>query len=66
MTRTSTRGRDQRTEEAADAAIEQACRILRLPTIRDRFGDHAAAAARQQATDKSFPVRAAVHRVRGP
>lgn len=51
MTRTR---RDQLTEEAADAAIEQACRILRLPTIRDRFGDQAAAAARQQATYKSF------------
>jgi DNA replication protein DnaC len=54
MTRTTARGRDQITEEAADAAIEQACRILRLPTIRDRFGDQAAAAARQQATYKSF------------
>ena len=57
MTRTSTRtarARDQITEEAADASIEQACRILRLPTIRDRFGDQAAAAARQQATYKSF------------
>ncbi len=54
MTRTTARGRDQITEEAADAAIEQACRILRLPTIRDRFGDQAAAAARQQATYKTF------------
>jgi DNA replication protein DnaC len=54
MTRTTSRGRDQLTEEAADAAIEQACRILRLPTIRDRFGDQAAAAARQQATYKTF------------
>ena len=25
------------TEQAAAAAIEQACRMLRLPTIRDRF-----------------------------
>jgi len=54
MTRTTARGRDQLTEEAADAAIEQACRILRLPTIRDRFGDQAAAAIRQHATYKSF------------
>src|SRR5205814_9497755 len=53
-TRTRTANRDQLTETAADAAIEQACRILRLPTIRDRFGDQAAAAARQQATYKSF------------
>ena len=34
-------GRDELTDAAADAAIEQACRILRLPTIRElmkRFG----------------------------
>ena len=30
--------RDELTDAAADAAIEQACRILRLPTIRDRHG----------------------------
>jgi DNA replication protein DnaC len=54
----TTRGRtrDQLTEQAADAAIEQACRILRLPTIRDRFADVAASASRQQATYKSFLV----------
>jgi DNA replication protein DnaC len=51
MTRTR---RGQMTEKAADASIEQACRILRLPTIRDRFGDQVAAAARQQATYQSF------------
>jgi hypothetical protein len=43
------RARDELTEVAADAAIDQACRILRLPTIRDRHGEIAAAAARQQA-----------------
>ena len=46
--------RDELTGTAADAAIEQACRILRLPTIRDRHGEIAAAAARQQAGYKSF------------
>lgn len=53
MTRT---GRDKLTDTAADAAIEQACRILRLPTIRARHGELAAAAARQQAGYKGFLV----------
>jgi hypothetical protein len=55
-TRARTAGRDQLTETAADAAIEQACRILRLPTIRGRFDAIAVAAARQQASYKSFLV----------
>jgi DNA replication protein DnaC len=50
------RARDQLTEQAADAAIEQACRLLRLPTIRSRFTDVAASASRQQASYKSFLV----------
>ena len=48
--------RDELTDVAADAAIDQACRILRLPTIRDRHGEIAAAAARQQAGYKGFLV----------
>ena len=40
--------RDELTDTAADAAIDQACRILRLPTIRGRHGEVAAAAARQR------------------
>ena len=48
--------RDELTDTAADAAIDQACRILRLPTIRDRHGEVAAAAARQQAGYKGFLV----------
>ena len=48
--------RDELTDTAADAAIDQACRILRLPTIRDRHGDVAAAASRQQASYKGFLV----------
>jgi len=49
-------GRDELTDTAADAAIEQACRILRLPTIRARHGEIAAVAARQQAGYKAFLV----------
>jgi DNA replication protein DnaC len=46
--------RDELTDTAADAAIEQACRMLRLPTIRERHGEVAAAAVRQQAGYKPF------------
>src|SRR5260370_33928552 len=46
--------RDDLTDTAADAAIDQACRILRLPAIRDRHGEIAAAAARQQAGYTGF------------
>ncbi|HYB16809.1 MAG TPA: IS21-like element helper ATPase IstB [Streptosporangiaceae bacterium] len=48
--------RDELTDTAANAAIDQACRILRLPTIRDRHGEIAAAATRQQAGYKGFLV----------
>jgi len=34
------------TEQAAVAAIDGGCRTLRLPTIRSRFGEIAAAAER--------------------
>ncbi|HYA49802.1 MAG TPA: ATP-binding protein, partial [Streptosporangiaceae bacterium] len=54
MARAATR--EELTDTAADAAIDQACRILRLPTIRDRHGEVAAAAARQQASYKGFLV----------
>ena len=33
------------TEQAADAAVEQACRMLRLPTIRTNFTELADEAA---------------------
>ncbi len=36
------------TEQAAQAAVDQACRALRLPTIRTRVEDIAAAAQREQ------------------
>jgi DNA replication protein DnaC len=54
MTRATTR--DELTDTAADAAIDQACRILRLPTIRGRHSEIAAAASRQQASYKGFLV----------
>ena len=44
----------QVTEQAATAAIEQGCRMLRLPTIRDRFEEIAAAAEREQLTYLGF------------
>ncbi|MFD2796450.1 IS21-like element helper ATPase IstB [Promicromonospora vindobonensis] len=42
------------TEEAADAAIDQACRMLRLPTIRTHFEANSDAAAREQMTYRGF------------
>lgn len=42
------------TEQAATAAIEQGCRMLRLPTIRDRFSEIAAAAEREQLSYLGF------------
>ena len=38
------------TEQAAQAAVDQACRMLRLPTVRTQFPDLAEAAAREQMT----------------
>jgi DNA replication protein DnaC len=42
------------TEQAAVAAIESGARLLRLPTIRDRFGEIAAAAEREQLSYLGF------------
>jgi DNA replication protein DnaC len=42
------------TEQAADAAVDQACRLLRLPTIRSQFPDIADAAAREQMSYRGF------------
>jgi DNA replication protein DnaC len=42
------------TEQAAIAAIESATRVLRLPTIRDRFAEIAAAAQREQLSYLGF------------
>lgn len=54
MTQPTTRRRRGMTEEAADAAIDQACRMLRLPTIRARFDDHANLASREQMSYRGF------------
>lgn len=42
------------TEQAADAAVDQACRMLRLPTIRAQFPELAEAAARDQMSSRGF------------
>jgi DNA replication protein DnaC len=42
------------TEQAADAAIDSACRMLRLPTIRSQFPDLAETATRDQMTYRGF------------
>src|SRR5689334_23701940 len=42
------------TEEAADAAIDQACRMLRMPTIRNSFTDSADRAGREQMSYRGF------------
>lgn len=42
------------TEQAADAAIDAACRNLRLPTMRGQFSELADAAVRDQMTCRGF------------
>jgi DNA replication protein DnaC len=42
------------TEQAADAAVDQACRLLRLPTVRTQFPELAEAAAREQMTYRGY------------
>jgi DNA replication protein DnaC len=42
------------TEQAADAAVDQACRMLRLPTIRAQFPELADAAAREQMSYRGY------------
>ncbi|UOB15395.1 IS21-like element helper ATPase IstB [Streptomyces sp. HP-A2021] len=42
------------TEEAATASIDQACRLLRLPSIRQQFHDLAEGAARDQRSYRAF------------
>ena len=54
---TGSRGTGRRgglTEQAADATIDQACRMLRLPTMRTRFAEVADAAQREQLTYRGF------------
>src|SRR5918999_1724235 len=42
------------TEEAADAAIDQACRMLRMPTIRNSFTEYVDRAGREQMSYRGF------------
>ncbi|GAB0102740.1 IS21-like element helper ATPase IstB [Nocardia sp. JMUB6875] len=42
------------TEQAAEAAIDTACRMLRLPTIRGQFEELADTASREQMTYRGF------------
>jgi len=53
MTQSRPRSRAM-TEQAAQAAVDQACRALRLPTIRTRVEEIMAAAAREQLTYWGF------------
>ncbi|HUU84094.1 MAG TPA: IS21-like element helper ATPase IstB, partial [Phycisphaerae bacterium] len=46
--------RHSMTEPAATAAIDQGCRMLRLPTIRERFAEIAATAEREHHTYLGF------------
>ncbi|CAM5592285.1 hypothetical protein SALBM311S_03231 [Streptomyces alboniger] len=42
------------TEQAADAAIDTACRLLRLPSIRNEFNNIADRAVKDQMTSRGF------------
>jgi DNA replication protein DnaC len=56
MTTTASATRRGVTEQAAVAAVESACRMLRLPTRRARFAEIAAAAEREQLSYLGFLV----------
>ncbi|RBM11095.1 ATP-binding protein [Streptomyces sp. PT12] len=45
---------DTSAQGAVETVIDEACRTLHLPTIRDRYEDIAAAALKEQATYKDF------------
>ena len=56
---TTTTGRSkvtgrQPSEQAIDAAIDGATRLLRLPTLRDRYGEFADSASREQLSYRAF------------
>ncbi len=42
------------TDQAADAAVDQACRQLRLPTVRSRVSELVDAAEREQLSYRGF------------
>jgi hypothetical protein len=54
------------TEQAAQTAVDQACKMLRLPTIRGQFGELADTAAREQMSYLGVPGRTTAGRVRRP
>lgn len=51
MTRTRHRGL---TEQATEASVDQACRMLRLPTVRTQFHELAQTAVREQMSYLGF------------
>ncbi len=53
-TTTPTPRRHGITDQAADAAVDQACRLLRLPSIRSQFNDIVATATRDQLSYRAF------------
>ena len=58
--RPKTTGR-QPSEQAIDAAIDSATRLLRLPTFRDRYGEIADAASREQLSYRAFLSLSLIH-----
>lgn len=44
----------QPSDQAIDAAIDSATRLLRLPTFRDRYGEITDAARREQLSYRAF------------
>ncbi len=53
QTRPPAQGR-QPSDQAVDAAIDSASRLLRLPTLRERYGEIADAASREQLSYRAF------------
>lgn len=51
------------TEQAAVAAVDQACRRLRLPTVRAVLDEALTVAAKEQLSYQRFPGRAFAGRV---
>ena len=50
----TTKPRRGLTEQAADAAVDQACRMLRLPTMRQRVTELSEIAEKEQLTYRGF------------
>jgi hypothetical protein len=54
MTTAPQRRRRGLSAQAADTAVDQACRQLRLPTVRGLFGDMVVTAEKEQLTYQGF------------